>query len=202
RDRERSRRPLPQPPPCSREAADPGPGHARLGRGAPGAVDAAVRDAGRGVPRARRGHHRPGHPRDRPRARERGRRPGRGRGSSRPAPARAVRAHAAAAASPGPRSAPPPQQPPSPDPAPSPAPAPPAPRPLPAPLAPLLTAAGAELGTPEATAPQLARAAAFFSATVGALNAELFTQWGPQFTEHGQELFTAQIEVLLEAVVD
>src|SRR5699024_9730237 len=58
---ERSRRPLPQPPPCSREAADPGPGHARLGRGAPGAVDAAVRDAGRGVPRARRGHHRPGH---------------------------------------------------------------------------------------------------------------------------------------------
>jgi len=106
------------------------------------------------------------------------------------------------AASSGAGSVPPPQQPTSSDTAPSPDPAPPAPRPLSAPLAHLLTAAGAELGTTEATAPQLARAAAFFSATVGALNAELFTQWGPQFTEHGQELFTAQIEVLLEAVVD
>lgn len=67
-------------------------------------------------------------------------------------------------------------------------------------LAELLGEAATELGHPAATTPQLVAAVTFFSGIVGAINAELFTQWGPQFDRHGAELFTAQMRLLAQAV--
>src|SRR5690625_931081 len=64
----------------------------------------------------------------------------------------------------------------------------------------LLGQTAAELGHPEATSAQLIATATFFSGTVGAVNAELFTQWGPQFEPHGAELFTQQTRLLTQAV--
>src|SRR5699024_10648167 len=64
----------------------------------------------------------------------------------------------------------------------------------------LLGQTAAELGHPEATSAQLIATATFFSGTVGAINAELFTQWGPQFEPHGAELFTQQTRLLTQAV--
>lgn len=65
----------------------------------------------------------------------------------------------------------------------------------------LLSEASAELGVPDSTAAQQIAATAFFSGIVGAINAELFTHWGPQFDAHGAELFHAQARLLAEAVV-
>src|SRR5699024_811888 len=64
----------------------------------------------------------------------------------------------------------------------------------------LLGQTAAELGHPEATSAQLIATATFFSGTVGAVNAELFTQWGPQFEPHGAERFTQQTRLLTQAV--
>lgn len=65
----------------------------------------------------------------------------------------------------------------------------------------LLSEASAELGVPDSTAAQQIAATAFFSGIVGAINAELFTHWGPQFDAHGAELFTAQVHLLADAVL-
>lgn len=65
----------------------------------------------------------------------------------------------------------------------------------------LLSEASAELGVPDSTPAQQIAATAFFSGIVGAINAELFTHWGPQFDAHGAELFTAQAGLLADAVV-
>src|SRR5690625_2587510 len=64
----------------------------------------------------------------------------------------------------------------------------------------LLGQTAAERGHPEAASAQLSAAATFCSGTVGAINAELFTQWGPQCEPHGAELFTQQTRLLTQAV--
>lgn len=76
-----------------------------------------------------------------------------------------------------------------------------APTQVPAELAELLGETATELSSPGATTTQLLATATFFSGVVGAINAELFTQWGPQFECHGAELFTAQARLLTRAVV-
>src|SRR5699024_6087769 len=58
----------------------------------------------------------------------------------------------------------------------------------------------AELGHPEATSAPLSATATFFSGTVAAVNAELFTQSGPQLEPPGAELFTQQTRRLAQAV--
>src|SRR5690625_399623 len=76
----------------------------------------------------------------------------------------------------------------------------PAPTPVPAELAELLGETATELSSPGATTTQLLATATFFSGVVGAINAELFTQWGPQFERQGAELFAAQARLLTRAV--
>ena len=71
---------------------------------------------------------------------------------------------------------------------------------MPAELAELLGETATELSSPGATTTQLLATATFFSGVVGAINAELFTQWGPQFERHGAELFAAQARLLTRAV--
>ena len=72
---------------------------------------------------------------------------------------------------------------------------------LPPALTALLSEAATELGAPDSTAAQQIAATALFSGIVGAINAELFTHWGPQFDAHGAALFTAQIQLLTDTVV-
>lgn len=59
----------------------------------------------------------------------------------------------------------------------------------------VLDAGAADLGS-NASAEAVVSASVLWSATVGAISAEIFEQWGPGFSMHGDALFTAQLELI------
>lgn len=65
----------------------------------------------------------------------------------------------------------------------------------------MLGAGAADLGS-TASPEAVISASVLWSATVGAISAEIFEQWGPEFSVHGDALFAAQLELICRILDD